>query len=83
MDFTFVPPAIYQLGEEVEIPTGRGNVQFWLKEKGKLLLAVSQTKKQTKLVPITYNDRIIDRLWQLHFVKPNKVKKIKKKKEQT
>ncbi|GAG79011.1 unnamed protein product, partial [marine sediment metagenome] len=30
----FVPPAEFLLGEEVEIPTGRGNIQFWLKEKG-------------------------------------------------
>ena len=66
---TFVAPVVYQLGETVIIPTGKGTVQFWFmdKEKG-LLLAVSQTKKQTKLEH--------NQFWKLHFLKPNKVKKI-------
>jgi len=68
MTYTFVAPVKYQLGEEVNIPTGRGNVQFWLEDKGKLFLVVSQTRKQTELSPKS--------LWRLHYLKPNKVKKI-------
>jgi len=64
----FVPPARYQLGEEVIIPTGRGNVQFWLQDKESLFLAVSQTRRQTKLSP--------NSLWQLHYLAPEMVKKI-------
>ena len=65
---SFVAPVVYQLGETVQIPTGKGTVQYWLIDKGILLLAVSQTRKQTKLA---YNQ-----FWKLHFLKPNKVKKI-------
>ena len=65
---TFVPPARYQLGEEVETPTGRGNAQFWLNDKENgILLVVSQNRKQTELPPGS--------LWVLRYLKPNKVKK--------
>ena len=67
----FVPPARYLLGEEVEIPTGRGNVQFWLSDKGKILLAVAQLNKQKPTELDSPGSH-----WQLHFLKPNKVKKI-------
>jgi len=68
MTYTFAPPAKYQLGEEVSIPTGLGNVQFWLEDKEELFLVVSQTRKQTKLPPKS--------LWLLHYLKPSEVKKV-------
>ena len=68
MTLGFVPPVKYQLFEEVNIPTGRGNVQFWLRDKDKLLLAISQSKKQTEVPP--------NSLWILHYLAPEKVKKI-------
>ena len=68
MTLGFVAPVKYQLFEEVSIPTGRGNVQFWLRDKDKLLLAVSQSKKQTEVPPTS--------LWIMRYLAPELVKKI-------
>jgi hypothetical protein len=67
MDTSFVPPVVFHMGELVKTPIGTGTVQFWIKIKGRLRLAVSQDKKQTELAD--------GELWKLSFVDYTKVRR--------
>lgn len=67
MDSSFVAPAKFLLGEEVDTPVGKAIVQFWLMTEGGPKLAVSQGKTRAELPE--------KRFWILHILDYKDIKR--------
>lgn len=63
----------FKLFQKVKTPFGEGRIQYYVLDRGKLKLVVSQTNKDLK------GENKIRGLWILRFLDPNEVENVPEK----